>query len=397
MNLASINDQKIVVIVTFCDYGGMLHYAQCLSGALKGQCKTALVTRGEADTRADFCISPQYTGIKQKLFEFYNPFYYRKIARKIIRKYAPDTIHITSSCMGGLPFVDELKKNGVHVVFTLHDPDPHEEKRSLWSRFVSRVHRWSEITMMKNCDVVHVHSELHKEILLQRTGLNEPEISVIQHGAGLSPLVAVGCEVPSELKAIPKQGKKPLILLFFGRIEPYKGLSLLMSALISRNYSREVMLIIAGQGEIDQVALRSLREKNIQVYVLNRFIRDCEVKGVFEASDVVVLPYISATQTGVIPLAYAFDKSVIASRAGALPELIRQGETGLLHDVGCSRQLGECIESYAVDQKLASTLGEQAATMMSQKLSWKVIANKHLLNYFPSARPIKISEAHYVI
>lgn len=381
MNLEQMNDQKKVVIITFCDQGGMLHYAQCLSGALNERCDTVMVTCGSAKTGADLCIAPKYAGVRRKLYEFYNPLYYIKLAREIVRKFDPDTVHLTSSSMGGLPFVYELKKHGVSVVFTLHDPDPHEENRSLWSRVVVKIHYRLEVLMMKHCSVLHVHSELHKRVLTPRIGKSGPSVSVIQHGAGLSPDVAAGVSIPVEFEGVSFNVSSSLVLLFFGRIEPYKGLGLLMSALIKRDYSSEVTLIIAGQGVIEQDVLRQLQASSVNVITLNRFIPDEEVGFLFKTADVVVLPYLTATQTGVIPLAYAFNKPVIASRVGALPELVEDGKTGILFKAGSCDQLGGCIERYAECHDLSIELGTQASKMMVQTLSWSVVAKRHFDNY----------------
>ena len=64
--------------------------------------------------------------------------------------------------------------------------------------------------------------------------------------------------------------------------------------------------------------------------IINTYISDEEVTELFTISDVIVLPYISATQSGIIPIAYAFKKPVIASNVGAISEVVDDGITGIL-------------------------------------------------------------------
>jgi glycosyltransferase involved in cell wall biosynthesis len=66
------------------------------------------------------------------------------------------------------------------------------------------------------------------------------------------------------------------------------------------------------------------------VRVIDRFVPDDEVSLYFSAADLVVLPYESATQSGIVPIAYAFERPVLATRVGGLPEAVRNGETGFL-------------------------------------------------------------------
>ena len=120
-------------------------------------------------------------------------------------------------------------------------------------------------------------------------------------------------------------------LLFFGLIRDYKGLDLLIDAMASTDESYQ--LIIAGEsygdfGKYRQIIDVSPAKNRIQVR--NRYIADEEVPILFSAADALILPYKSATQSGVIPIAYHFEVPVLATDVGGLKETIEQAGTGLI-------------------------------------------------------------------
>jgi len=127
------------------------------------------------------------------------------------------------------------------------------------------------------------------------------------------------------------------IILFFGFIRKYKGLDILFEALSILNKNKQaplnVNLLIAGefyedekkyQEQIDTLGIRE------QLILKTGFIPDSEVKFYLCATDVVVQPYRSATQSGVSPLAYHFEKPMIVTNVGGLPALVPDGKAGLV-------------------------------------------------------------------
>lgn len=143
-------------------------------------------------------------------------------------------------------------------------------------------------------------------------------------------------------KGVPKQeARKHLgldpgarILLFFGFIRKYKGLDLLLEAMADERIRREgIRLLVAGEFYEDEKAYRQLiRDKGIgnEVLLHSHFIPDSEVKYYLCAGDVVVQPYRDATQSGVTPLAYHFEKPMIVTNVGGLPDLVPHQKSGLV-------------------------------------------------------------------
>lgn len=143
-----------------------------------------------------------------------------------------------------------------------------------------------------------------------------------------------------------------LILLFFGFIRKYKGLDLLLNAMkIIKNSKFKIQnskLLIAGEFYEDRKAYDEQIEKlDLQEnLILNTdFIPDSEVKYYLCAADVVVQPYKNATQSGVTPLAYHFEKPMIVTNVGGLPSLVPNNKVGLIAEPN-AESIAEKIIDY---------------------------------------------------
>ena len=123
------------------------------------------------------------------------------------------------------------------------------------------------------------------------------------------------------------------VLLFFGFVRSYKGLEVLAEAmpLVLREFP--VHLVVAGEfwggARWFLDLIRNLRIES-HVTLVPRYVPNEEVPELFAACDAVVIPYHSATQSGIVQMAYGFDRPVLATRVGGLPEVIRDGVTGVL-------------------------------------------------------------------
>lgn len=124
------------------------------------------------------------------------------------------------------------------------------------------------------------------------------------------------------------------IILFFGFIRRYKGLDILLEAMkIIRKSNPEIKLLVAGEFYEDEKPYRELIEKNKlndALILRTAFIPDRDVKYYLCAADAVIQPYRNATQSGVTPLAYHFEKPMVVTNVGSLPELVPDGTVGLV-------------------------------------------------------------------
>lgn len=124
------------------------------------------------------------------------------------------------------------------------------------------------------------------------------------------------------------------IILFFGFIRKYKGLDILLEAMADeRIRSSNIKLLVAGEFYEDEKSYKELIDKlhiSGSLILKTNFISDGEVKYYLCAADAVVQPYRNATQSGVTPLAYHFEKPMIVSNVGGLPTLVPHEKVGLV-------------------------------------------------------------------
>jgi glycosyltransferase involved in cell wall biosynthesis len=124
------------------------------------------------------------------------------------------------------------------------------------------------------------------------------------------------------------------IVLFFGFVRQYKGLDLLLKAMADERIKKEnIRLLVAGEFyEDEKPYLQLIKENNLeqQVILKTSFIPDSEVKYYLCSGDCVIQPYKNATQSGVTPLAYHFEKPMIVTNVGGLPSLVPHEKVGLV-------------------------------------------------------------------
>lgn len=140
------------------------------------------------------------------------------------------------------------------------------------------------------------------------------------------------------------------VLLFFGFVREYKGLKHLIKAMpeVKRRLGN-VRLIVAGAFGSDRVSYRRMIDDNGAndcIEVVDRYIADNEVEKYFAACDIAVLPYESATQSGIVQIAFGFGKPVIVTNVGGLPDVVADGQTGYIVERGDPGQLADAIVRF---------------------------------------------------
>ncbi len=163
----------------------------------------------------------------------------------------------------------------------------------------------------------------------------------------------------TEACEILKIDAKSNYLLFFGFIREYKGLDLLLEAFAKTNRQRlNLKLIIAGEFYEDEKPYMELVQKlNIESDILfyKDFIPDTEVHLYFSAADVTVQPYKDATQSGVTQVAYFYNKPMIVTNIGGLPELVPNEKAGFV--VGKNpEEIATAIEKF-YDENWSDKMG----------------------------------------
>jgi glycosyltransferase involved in cell wall biosynthesis len=226
------------------------------------------------------------------------------------------------------------------------------------------------------CHNVAPHEPFPGSATLTRTTLRHADLLVTHAPHQRSELAALGVDVPvlesfhprfvaADLAAPPtaveirrerkRLGAPELLLLMFGAVRPYKGLDVALEALAQVDPALSVRLIVAGKFWEDAAPYRAAVDRlglADRVVLRDAYVPDAEAALLFSAADAVLLPYHSASQSGVAQLAFAYGKPVIASAVGGLPAAIDPGRDGLLCEPGAARAFARAVERMAVEHEL---------------------------------------------
>jgi len=250
----------------------------------------------------------------------------------------------------GLPLLVMLRvARPPSAVAIVHNAKPHERMPLARSLF-----RW----VIGRCVGVVVHSE---DAVQQVMGqVDQLDVQVVEHPPNL---VVCRCPFPS---------RPPLRLLFLGFVREYKGVDLAIEAVaIGRDTGLNLRLTVAGEfWESVSVYESVLTRLGVEDCVELRpgYVEDTEVDRLLSQHHIVVLPYRTATASGVVPLALSAGRPVVTTPVGGLPEIIRNGENGAVATEVSAKALLEAVERVGND---LDRLGDGAAENVAK---WSDVA-----------------------
>lgn len=169
-------------------------------------------------------------------------------------------------------------------------------------------------------------------------------------------------------------------ILLYGYLAEYKGLDVLSRALsLLADIKCKFNVIIAGSG--DNKSLSELvKYDNITIY--NHFLSNAEMMYLIKNSSVILLPYKSASQTGIISTCSLYGKPVIATKVGAFPEMVKDGGNGILIDPNDEQALATAIKKVVLNKGVIDKLGEEMSNWgKDDSYSWLSIANQTIALY----------------
>jgi glycosyltransferase involved in cell wall biosynthesis len=289
-----------------------------------------------------------------------NPLNWLKISKKIVAE-KPDIV-ITQYWM---PFMAPafgtilrgIKKGlpNTKCITIVHNFKPHESR--IGDQQLNKF-------LVKRTDNLVCLSESVSEEVRQST--EEKSVHTLFH-----PIYDHYGEKIDQQKAILELGLDPAYkyILFFGLIRQYKGLDLLIAALNDIKDKDNVKLIIAGEFYQDEklyddiITKYDLEDKIIKI---NKYIPNDDVPKYFCASDLIVLPYKTATQSGVVPIALHFNKNIVVTNVGSLSPLITKHNIGYIAEANPS-SIAEQINKYFDDPSLLSNDFSE----IKRELSWQ--------------------------
>lgn len=164
-------------------------------------------------------------------------------------------------------------------------------------------------------------------------------------------------------------------LLFFGFIRDYKGLDLLIQAMefLDDSYQLVIAGEVYGSFEKYETLINDSKAKE-RIFIFNKYIGDEDVAVYFSAADVCVLPYKSATQSGITSIAHHYNLPIIATNVGGLKETIHHGTTGLIVEEPKANMIAKSIQEY-FDNSFKNTFAENIK-IEKEENSWDNFAEK---------------------
>lgn len=365
---------KIVLIGPVYPYkGGISHYTSLLCNALRKKHDVSMISYKMQYPKLLF--KKEQRDYSNKSFQIEdaqywlntaNPFNIINTARRI-RTIQPDAVIIQWWHPYFAPCYYLLARFLKHIpiLFTCHNVFPHE--RFPMDRFLTRM-------VLRRGNGYIVQSHLDEADLL--TVNPKAKYVVTPHPTyNAFKMQNMSREEARELLHIETQTP---MLLFFGFVREYKGLKYLLDAMKKIKVQiPEIQLWVVGDfGEDKDKYLEQIEQNDIkdQVVLVEGYIPDREVEKYFAAADLVVLPYISATQSGIVQIAYGFEKPVVVTDVGGLPDVVQDHKTGYVVSKENADAIAKAvIDFYQVDDHIPWTEFIQG---QAREFSWETMVER---------------------
>jgi glycosyltransferase involved in cell wall biosynthesis len=257
---------------------------------------------------------------------------------------------------------------GCRVVFTAHNPFPHEYKPSDLKRY-RRLHR--------QVDWVIALTDFTRNEIVSRCGVSAEKISVIPHGD----FGYIFLQYPRN-KTLTEEVRRAAgnrhVITFLGQIRPYKGLEYFIEAFpFIKRQRPDTFFLVAGsmrfgdRKRLEQQLAESCRPDERWVDI--RFLPVPDMKAYLSVTDVLVQPYISASQSGNTVMAYAAGIPVISTNVGGLGEMIEDGRTGYIIPPEDAQAIADAVAKCLEGDNLA-TMSNIARSCAAERYNWQTIA-----------------------
>ncbi|MEO1433931.1 MAG: glycosyltransferase family 4 protein [Bacteroidota bacterium] len=342
--------EKKVCILSLGRRGGSVRYATAIIDQLERPYDVYV---------SKFCTEPRPQKAKTILtyrnsFEFvlvslfWLPIFWFTLVGKLIRgRYT--ALYLPYTHYWNILFIQTFRLFGLKTVATIHDGIPHSGDGNFWERYSNR------FSVRKAGHLVFLTQFVH-DLVQEKIGF-KAQASVIPHGL-LHPK-----GINFNLRSFPEKAK----LLFFGRVGHYKGVDLLIEAIQQVDPNLFEELIIAG----DHLSSVNFKADYPKVTWIKKWLSEAEMVDLINQSDVLVLPYREATQSGVITIGISAALPMICTRSGGIPEQLNEDEALFVEPDPKSIQNG--IENLLKSPELYARMVKKLA-QKRENSDWRQIA-----------------------
>ena len=304
-----------------------------------------------------------------------------RLARRLL-ELRPDIVQFGSieHAVEG-PFLHVLRARGLVLAGVVHEPEVRSKKGLRWTLDV-RLYRWIYPAFRH----VFVHGEANRRRFLELyPGVPPPRVRSIRMGSLTVP--GADGDRPVDLRARHGLPDDAPVVAFFGTLLPSKGVDDLLDAWVTVRQRRpDARLLVAGNPSRhipdgyyeDRAASLGLADA---VTIAPGYVPNDEIGSLMRLASVVAFPYRSATQSGALQVAYAHGRPVVVTRAGALGEVVEDGDSGLVVEPRDTAGLADAIVALLDDPERAERMGARALELSRTEHSWAAIARSVLAVY----------------
>lgn len=345
-----------VLMISFSVNGSMGDNFKMIARDLSKLCEVSVLTNEGVkphDVGIDKICNIRFD--RRKMVDFINPVSYCRIYR-YIKKTAFDVCFIYSPHPVNI-FIYHIV-NHKRIIPFVHDHRLHSGVGGLDSFFLKTNLKYSYTKSAKI--VVSCHS-IKDDIL--RLGLMQDREKIAVNYLGLlENLVYPKRELEQDIDA-----------LFFGRIEYYKGLDVLIDA---GRRMQNVRFVVAGKGDVSQVFGIGDLPSNFEH--INQYVPDDKLAELIQRSKVIVMPYRDATGTQTVQSIFYYEKPIVATNVGCFPEYIEDGIDGIIVPALDAIALRRALEKLLDNDELRRIIGKNGFEKLIAKFSNDEIARKYM-------------------
>ena len=353
--------------------GGISHYNTCLAGELSKNHDVQMVNYSRLYPEFLFPGKTQFddgegslSAESKRIIDSINPFSWVR-AGFYVAGLRPDVTIVQwwhpyfAFALAKICAIIKMMRRG-KVVFICHNVLPHEN--SPFGRVLSSL-------AFLNADGFVVQSRED----LENLSVIKKNPSAVYHPHPIYDFFKTEKIDKAQARSMTGQPEGPL-LLFFGYIRQYKGLDHLLKAMPEIHRSTGARLLVVGEFYEDSRRYFDLVSNlGIGEFVefVDRYVGNNEVGRYFIASDLVMLPYISATQSGIAQIALAFDRPMVATSVGGLPEVVSEEKTGFIVPPSDPDAISKAVIRFFRDgwnEKMAPNFDKE-----KERFSWKAMVS----------------------
>lgn len=343
--------KKIVMIGPVYPYkGGISHYTGLMNRSLSEKYETVMLSYKMQYPK--FLFKKEQRDYENDSFKIENteylintanPFNLISTARKI-RKMKPDVVIFQwwhpyfSPCY----WIMEKCLHGIKKMFVCHNVFPHE--RFPMDKFLTRM-----VLKSGDCFITHSAKDARDLSTIKKTENVVQAVHPTYNAFKFENLTSEEARKRLNIK------EEEHVLLFFGFVREYKGLKHLLRAMpeLKKADPKLRLLVVGDFGEDEPEYMDLISRLDIKdvLSIYKGYIPDKEVEQYFTASDLVVLPYESATQSGVVQMAYGFGKPVLVTEVGGLPDVVTNHKSGYVVTPKCPEEIVEKVQEFFTQNK----------------------------------------------